>query len=232
MSLRTYPDIIQGTPEWEDVRRGMVTASVVGQLITPSTLKVAANPASRGLTALVVAERITGHTDPTFTSDDMERGWEDEPRARDAYSEHHAPVTEMGFMVREFVEDSFGPAFRIGYSPDGLVGDDGLIEIKSRRPKKHVQTILADQVPAENIAQIQAGLFVSGRKWCDYISYAGGMPLWVKRVEADPAWATAITAAMEAFEKAAFAMRTDYLAAVEGLPMTERTGLDADLVVI
>lgn len=220
MSLKTYPDVIQGTPEWDDLRRGMVTASVVGQLVTPSTLKPAANPASRGLAAELVAQRITGFTDPSFVSDDMERGWEDEPRARDAYAEHFAPVTEMGFMERRTLQ------WTLGYSPDGLVGDDGLIEIKSRRPKKHLATILADRVPAENTAQIQAGLFVSGRSWCDYISYSGGMPLWVRRVEPDPAWQTAICAAMEAFEKAAFAMEADYLRSVEGLPMTERVEMD------
>lgn len=215
MSLRTYPDIEQGGPEWDDLRRGMVTASVVGQLVTPSTLKPAANPASRSLAALIVAERITGRTDPSFVSDDMERGREDEPRARDVYAEHFAPVTEVGFMELETL------AWTLGYSPDGLVGDDGLIEIKSRRPKKHLATILADQVPAENTAQIQAGLFVSGRQWCDYISYSGGMPLWVKRVEPDPAWHSAFDAALRAFEKAAHAMEADYLDAVAGLPMTK-----------
>ena len=88
------------------------------------------------------------------------------------------------------VRDDWG--FKIGYSPDGLVGKDGLIEIKSRRPKKHLQTIIAGTVPAENMAQIQAGLLVSGRDWCDYISYCGGMRPWIKRVEPDTRWSPSI----------------------------------------
>ena len=214
--LHELPDLIQGTDEWHTQRRGLVTASVVGQLVTTKTLKPAANETSRGLTALLVAERITCHTDPTYLSDDMIRGIEDEPRAREKYTEHHAPVRETGFMVR----DDWG--YQIGYSPDGLVGDDGLIEIKSRRQKVHLATILADEVPAENLAQLQCGLLVSGRDWIDYVSYCGGMPLYVKRVYPDPRWVEAIVAAVEQFEKTAEQMASDYLELVDGLPTTER----------
>lgn len=216
MSFHELPDMVQGTEEWHAQRRGLVTASVVGQLITTKTMKAASNDTSRGLTALLVAERITGFTDPTYTSDDMLRGIEDEPVARDKYSEHYAPATETGFMVR----DDWG--YKIGYSPDGKVGDDGLIEIKSRRQKKHLQTILNDAVPPENMAQLQCGLLVSGREWIDYISYCGGMPLWVKRVLPDPAWAAAIVEAVAAFEEAAEQMTSTYQSSVVGLPMTTR----------
>lgn len=261
MTLTEYPDIEQGSEAWHDLRRGIVTASVVGQLVTETTLgaigyqcpacgarsgepclskraagpiktlhperaahaaenavtviEPARNETSRSLTRLLVAERITGHTDPMFVSDDMERGWEDEPRARDAYAKHRAPVTEMGFMALET------PMWTLGFSPDGLVGDDGVIEIKSRRPKKHLQTILADRVPTECMAQIQAGLLVSGRQWCDYVSYSGGMPLWVRRVFPDAAWQDAIAAAVEQFERVATEMESAYLAATAGLPMTK-----------
>ena len=216
MSLIELPELIQGTDEWLEQRRGMVTASVVGQLITAKTLKPASNDYSRALVAQLVAERITGWTDPTYMSDDMLRGVEDEPRALDVYSEHHAPVRVTGFMVR----DDWG--FRIGYSPDGLVGDDGLVEVKSRRPKKHLQTILAGEVPAENMPQIQCGLLVSGREWCDYVSYCGGMPLWVKRVPPDERWFDAIREAVAAFEKTAAEMVAAYQQATKGLPATER----------
>lgn len=262
MTLTEYQDIEQGSEEWHDLRRGMVTASVVGQLVSETTLgaigydcpacyvgagepceskragagpiktmhperaaraaeadvtviEPARNETSRSLTRLIVAERVTGHTDPMFVSDDMERGWEDEPRARDAYAKHRAPVTEMGFMVFE------APTWALGFSPDGLVGDDGVIEIKSRRPKKHLQTILADRVPTECMGQIQAGLLVTGRQWCDYVSYSGGMPLWVRRVFPDAEWQTAIVAAVEQFERAAQEMESAYLAATAGLPMTK-----------
>lgn len=263
-SIRILPELVQGSEEWHDQRRGMVTASVVGQLIsisapdaltvecpncqaaadspcislarkTPTPLKtfhsersvkasslppvygVADNDTSRGLTAILAAERITGNTDPTYINSDMWRGIEDEPRARDKYAEHFkVPVAEVGFMVR----DDWG--FEIGYSPDGLVGDDGLIEVKSRRQKKHLLTVISDDVPAENMAQIQCGLLVSGRSWCDYISYSGGMHLWVKRVEPDERWFTAILEAVAAFEKTAERMASDYLGAVVGMPLTER----------
>ena len=216
MSLRQFPDVVQGSEEWHDLRRGMVTASVVGTLITPSTIKPASNVQTRALTALLASERITGWTENTYASNDMARGWDDEPRAVEAYSEHYDPVTPMGFMVR----DDWG--FQIGYSPDGLVGDRGVIEIKSRQPKKHLQTVLANEVPAENMAQIQCALLVSGRAWCDYISYCGGMSLWVKRVRPLAKWQDAILEAVTALEAAVAVMQHDYRTLTDGLPMTER----------
>lgn len=216
MSLIELPDLIQGTVEWHDQRRGMVTASVVGKLVTSRTLTTASNDDSRGLTALLVAERITGYTEPTYMSDDMLRGCEDEPRAVEVYSEHYAPVTTTGFLIR----DDWG--FRIGYSPDGLVGDNGLIEVKSRRQKKQLVTILADEVPAEVMAQLQCGLLVSGREWIDYVSYCGGMPMYRKRVLPDLRWFEAIVAAVEQFEDNAAGMVAAYERETAGLPMTER----------
>jgi hypothetical protein len=214
--LQMFPELVQGSDEWYDQRRGMITASVIGNLLTPKTLAVADNDTSRGLIALLAAERITGYTDPNYVNDDMLRGIEDEPRAAAVYSEHFAPVTADGFMVR-----SWGRC-RLGYSADGLVGDDGLIEVKSRRQKKQLLTVLSDEAPAENMAQLQAGLFVSGRDWIDYISFSGGMHLWVKRVLPDPRWFDAIVAVVEAFEGTATDMVAAYHVAVEGLPLTER----------
>jgi hypothetical protein len=217
MTLTTYDDLEQGSEAWLAARCGIVTASVVGQLVTPSTLKVANNDTARALTMHLVAERITGNVEESFTSIDMERGQLDEPIARWAYSENYAPVDEVGFMAR----DDWG--YRIGYSPDGLVGDDGLIEIKSRRQKKHLATILEDRVPPENMAQLQCALLVSGRKWGDYVSFCGGMPLWTTRVLPDPAWHEAIIKAVAAYEDRASIAIEDYQAAIKGLPATERT---------
>jgi hypothetical protein len=188
--LTEFPEVTQGTPEWHDQRRGLVTASAVGKLITP-TLKVASNDVSRGLTATLVAERITGWTEDTATTPDMWRGIDSEPIARDIYSGHYMQATETGFMRLD------GDGWTLGYSPDGLVGFDGLIEIKAPRAKGHLNTILADEVPALYMPQLQAGLLVSGRQWIDYVSYCGGMPLYVKRVLPDPAWADAINAELE-----------------------------------
>lgn len=226
VTLTTYPDIIQGTPEWDDARRGLVTASAVSALLT-ATGKVADNETSRTYTALLVAERITGHTDPTYQSPDMLRGLMDEAIATAKYAEHFGvEVAEMGFMTREI------DGHHIGYSPDGLVGDDGLIEVKSRRQKKHLSTILADAVPPENVAQIQCALLVSGRDWCDYVSWCGGMPMWHKRVYPDPVLHVAIVEALAAFEENAARMLADYHARTKGLPMTERVDhFDTEVVI-
>lgn len=226
MSITVYEDLEQGTPEWLQARCGIVTASVVGQLITPKTVKPAANDTSRALVATLVAERITGHVEPVFPSRDMERGTLSEPFARDIYAEHYEPVQEVGFMVRDFGK------YRIGYSPDGLVGDDGLIEIKSPRQKTHLATILNNQVPLEYMAQCQAGLLVSGRKWIDFISYNGGMPLWKTRVLPDEKWFDAITDAVLTFEETAKQMVATYTAAVDGLPETERIDLFPEMEIL
>ena len=215
MTLHVLADLEQGTEEWRAARRGIITASVVGKLLTP-TLKVADNDASRGITATLAAERITGWTEETGMTPDMWRGVEHEPYARDIYSGHYQQAEQVGFMRRD--EDGWS----LGYSPDGLVGTQGLIEIKCPRAKTHVKTILADEVPAFYLPQLQAGLLVSGRDWIDFVSFVAGMPLFVKRVLPDPAWHEAITAACIAFEANAAQIVADYGAKTKGLPKTER----------
>src|SRR5690348_9059876 len=97
MTLHILKELEQGSEAWHDARRGLVTASVVGKLITP-TLKVADNETSRTVVATLVAERITGFTEQTGMTADMWRGVESEPVARDAYSSHYAKAAEVGFM--------------------------------------------------------------------------------------------------------------------------------------
>lgn len=217
MTLKILPDLEQGSDEWLQQRCGMVTASTVGKLITTKTLKPADNDTSRGLTETLVAERITGHVEPTFISADMWRGTEHEPLARDRYAECYAPVEEVGFMVR-----TLPSGHQLGYSPDGLVGDVGLLEIKCPRPKNHIRTILADRVPTVYMAQLQCGLLVSGRDWIDFVSFSGGLPLWTKRVYRDDRWHLAIVEAVEQFETNAADMQSRYSQATNGLPTTER----------
>jgi len=223
MTLLELPDLVQGSDEWLEQRRGMVTASVIGKLLTP-TGRVASNDYSRALTAQLVAERITGYVDAQHVTDDMLRGHEEEPRARDLYSERYAPARESGFLIRD------EGTWRLGYSPDGLVGDDGLIEVKAPRAKKHLTTILSGEVPPEHMPQLQAGLFVSGREWIDFLSFYGGMPMWRKRVYPDPQWFEAIEAAVTAFEANAARMVAEYEAATQGLPPTERL-IEQDMVI-
>lgn len=178
-------------------------------IITPASGDDAA-----GLTLLLAAERITGRVDSVFISHDMYRGKEDEPLARDFYTKHYAPVTEMGFITSEI------DGHLLGYSPDGMVGDRGLIEVKSRLQKRHVGTVLNGEVPIENMAQIQCGLLVTGREWCDYVSYSAGMEFWTKRVYPDPVWTDAILAALNVFEENAAQIVAQYRTATAGLPVT------------
>ena len=225
MSLKVYESLEQRSDEWYEARRGIVTASTVGQLITPSTLKPASNPASRALVQTLVAERVSGWVEPSFTTADMWRGIESEPIARDLYAEKYAPVTEVGFMVRTEAD------WTLGYSPDGMVGDDGLIEVKAPRPKSHVATILSGEVPGYHMAQLQAGLLVSGRSWIDYISFHGGLPMWTKRVHADQRWQDAIVQAVRDFENNARLMVAMYEDAVIDLPATDRLPQDLEMVI-
>lgn len=193
MTITYHPNLIQGEPAWHDQRRGLMTASEMKFVLTP-TLKIAENDQTRSHVYELAAQRITGYTEPTYFGDEMLRGTTDEPIARQLYHENFAPVTECGFITN----DDHG--FTIGYSPDALVGDDGLIEIKSRRQKFQVQSIVEAEVPKEHVLQIQTGLLVTGRKWCDYVSYHGGMPLWPIRAYPDEAIHEAIIAACGAFE--------------------------------
>lgn len=180
-------------------------------------LTVADNDTSRGLIATLAGERITGHVEETPTTGDMFRGIIAEPFARDAYAEHNeVEVEEVGFMVRDF------GTYRIGCSPDGLVGEDGGIEIKSPRAKTHIATVLTGEIPAHYMAQVQTFLLVSGRSWCDFVSFHGGLPLWTTRVEPDPSWAAAIHRAAAYAESTIADTVTRFEEATDGLPPTER----------
>jgi hypothetical protein len=219
MTLHVFDKVDQGSEAWRALRRGVVTASVVGKLLTPAR-KVANNETSRGLTATLVAERITGYTEDTPMTSDMWRGVDSEPIARDIYSGHYQQAVEVGFMRRD--EDGW----QLGYSPDGLVGTDGLLEIKAPRQKTHLNTILADSVPPWNVAQLQAGLLVTGRDWIDFVSYCGGMHLWVARVYPMREWFDAIEAACRQFEEDAAEMVADYARTTKDMPTTERIDLN------
>ena len=195
MTIRYYPEIEQGTDDWYACRCGVLTASEMKRIITPKTLKYSDNPDSRTHLNELLAQRITRYVEPTYITDDMLRGKEDEIAARLAYAEHFAPVEEVGFITN----DEWG--FVIGCSPDGLVGDDGGIECKSRRQKYQVSTIVSGTVPDEHVIQVQTCMLVAQRPWWDYVSYCAGLPMDVIRAEADLRIQTAIVAAARAFEE-------------------------------
>lgn len=192
MAITLHPTLIQGSPEWIQARLGLLTASEMKLIITP-TLKIADNEKTKTHLYELLAQRITGYVEPHYISDDMLRGKEDEIDAREIYAEEYGDVVEAGFITN----DQWG--FIIGFSPDGLVGDDGLIEVKSRRQKFQIETILANEVPQDYVIQIQTELLVSGRKWCDFISYSAGLPMFTHRVLPDSAVQMAIIEAAKAF---------------------------------
>jgi hypothetical protein len=136
-----------------------------------------------------------------------------------------APVRESGFLIRR--EDTW----TLGYSPDGLVGDDGLIEVKAPRPRQHLRTILSGEVPAYHMPQIQAGLLVTGREWIDFISYVGGMPLWVKRVSPTSAGSTRSSPPSSPSRRPRPRWSPPTRPQPLGLPMTERVDFDAEIQV-
>lgn len=214
MTLTIYDELEQGTEAWLQARAGIVTASTIGQLITAKTVKPAQNDAARGLYATLIAERITGRVDPVQQNRAMLRGTLLEDEARKEYEKLHGPVEQIGFGRREY------PTHTIGASPDGLIGDDGGLEIKSPSQKTHVQTVLSNRIPAYNRAQVQASMYVFGRAWWDFVSYLPGEPLFIIRDYPDLAWQDAIGEACTAFEKTARKHATEYKRETYGLPKT------------
>jgi len=201
--ITIHETIEQGSDEWHDLRRGILCASEVRHILTP-TLKIADNEKTRSHVWEIAAQRISGYTEPTYIGDSMLRGHEDEIRARDKYSTEYAPVTEVGFITN----DALG--FTMGYSPDGLVGNDGLIECKSRIQKYQVQTIVEMEPPEEFMLQLQTALLISGRKWIDFISYSGGLPMVTMRQEPIPRYQEAIAEAATGFEAKVAAKVEEY----------------------
>lgn len=195
MTLTFHRELLQGSDEWLAARCGLLTASEMARIITPGTLKPAKNDKASAHLFELLGQRITGHVEPQYISDDMLRGQQDEIEARLLYARHYAPVEEVGFIT----EDKWG--FTIGYSPDGLVGDDGLLECKSRRQKFQVETLASQTVPQEYMLQLQTGLLVTGRKWIDFVSYCGGLPMVTIRVYPDTVIMDSIIRAAVAFEE-------------------------------
>ena len=190
-------DLVQGSEEWHAARCGLLTASEMRLIITP-TLKIADNDKTRAHLWELLAQRITKHVEPQYIGDTMLRGIDDEVEALVAYGKHYAPVQQVGFVTN----DKWG--FTIGYSPDGLVGGDGLLECKSRSQKYQVQTICDyvsnSMIDPDFAIQVQTALLVSERDWCDLVSYCGGMMMATVRVYPDEKIQSAIIEAALSFE--------------------------------
>lgn len=160
--------MIQGSPEWFAERCGKVTASRVADII--ATTKSGPSASRANYRAQLVAERLTGVAGESFTNTAMQWGIEQEPFARMEYEARKGDIViEAGFVSHPTIKLS-------GASPDGLVGDDGLVEIKCPNTATHIDYILANKVPEKYKPQMTWQLVCTKRKWCDFVSYDPRMP--------------------------------------------------------
>jgi len=185
----------QRTEEWFAARLGKVTASRVNDVMAKTKTGYSASRDSY-MTQLVL-ERITQTKAEGFTSQAMQWGVEQEPFARAAYeAAQGVMVEEVGFVPHPTIEWA-------GASPDGLVGDDGLVEIKCPNTATMIETLLSQKVPGKYFTQMQFQLACTGRKWCDYVVFDPRMPakaqLFVKRVDRDDAYIAEIEAEIVKF---------------------------------
>lgn len=223
MTVKYHRDLVQGSDEWLAARCGLLTSSEMNLILTP-TLKVASNEKERVHMYELLAQRITRHVEPQYISSAMLRGEEDEIEARLLYAKHYTKVEEVGFVTN----DKWG--FTLGYSPDGLVGDNGAIECKSRCQKYQAQTVLENLgtddlksiIPSEFVLQLQCGMLVAELEFIDFVSYCGGMPLIVIRVLPDMHVQAAIIDAALQFEHRLQKNIEIYESRTAGLIKTER----------
>lgn len=169
----------QGSPEWLAARVGLVTASRVADIL--ATTKSGPSASRAGYMGELVAEQMTGvSAAPTFMNDDMRRGTDLEPDARFTYEINTGlVVSQIGLVLH--------PTMKAGASPDGLVGEEGLIEIKCPRTHVHISYIEGGKAPAKYLPQMGWQLVCTGRRWVDFASYDPRMPealqLFVARYE-------------------------------------------------
>jgi putative phage-type endonuclease len=174
-------EIIQGSDEWKALRLGKVTASRVADVVAKTKSGYSASRSNYA--AQLIAERLTGTPAESYTNAAMQHGTDTEPEARDAYCFY------QGVTVEEVAFVSHPRIGQAGCSPDGLVGEDGLVEIKCPQTATHLETLLGQSVPAKYETQIQFQMACTGREWCDFVSYDPRMPehmrLFVRRVPRD-----------------------------------------------
>ena len=172
----------QRTEEWFAARMGKVTASRVADVIAKT--KTGYSTSRENYLAQLVCEVLTGKPAESFTNAAMQWGVDQEPLARAAYESHqNVLVDEVGFLIHPTITQS-------GASPDGLVGDLGMVEIKCPNTATHIGTLLTQTVSGKYNTQMQWQMACAGRHWCDFVSFDPRMPtdlqLFVKRVEYDP----------------------------------------------
>lgn len=191
-----YRDIEQGSPEWKLIRCGYATASRVSDVLSKGKGE-AESIGRENYRCDLVVERLNGCPVEGFKNSYMTRGNEDEPNARLCYEfEKGCTVEQVAFIVHPTIE-------WFGISPDGLVGDDGMIEIKRKTPSLHLKYLFRDTIPSEYIPQMQAQMSCSGRLWNDYVSYCPELPennqLFVKRLYRDDEYIALMEEKVKAF---------------------------------
>lgn len=178
----------QGSPEWMEARLGIPTASQFDRIMTPKTLKPSAQ--ASGYRAELVAEWLLGHPLDWGTNAYMERGMELEEEAKRYYAfQTGQEVETVGLVLRD---DGL-----VGGSPDGLVGMHGLVEIKCPLAVQHVRYMLGEE--PDYIGQVQGYLYLTGRRWCDVLSYHPDLPPVIQRVERDEDYIAALLPILEEF---------------------------------
>lgn len=185
----------QGTREWIEARLGKATASRMADIMAKTKTGYGASRAN--YMAEIITERLTGAPADRFTNAAMQWGTETEPQARAAYEFTTGfDVVEVGFIGHPSIAES-------GASPDGLVGDDGMIEIKCPNTATHIETILSGDVPDKYVKQMQWQMACTGRAWCDFVSFDPRLPpdlmLWIRRVERDAGMIAEMEAEVVAF---------------------------------
>ena len=183
----------QGSDEWLAERAGKVTASALSNVMMAKT-----TAGYQNYMAQLICERLTGKPVETFKSAAMEHGTETEPQARAFYElETGHDVTECGFIPHPTIEGA-------GASPDGLIGDDGLVEIKCPQPAKHIRNLTGGTIDKGYMLQMQFQMECTGRKWCDFVSFNPDFPddlqMHISRVDFDAELAAEIVAAVTAFQ--------------------------------
>lgn len=173
--------IEQRTDAWFEARIGKVTASRVADLLAKT--KSGYSTSRDNYMAQLVCERLTKQKAESFTNAAMQHGVDTEPLARLSYEvANNVLVDEVGFVPHPSI-------IMAGASPDGLVNDDGLIEIKCPNTATHIETLLTQSVPTKYFTQMQFQMACTGREWCDFVSFDNRLPeelqLFVKRVPRD-----------------------------------------------
>ena len=174
--MKIITGIEQGTEEWHALRLGIITMSNVQCLLVDGNSSHGLGAGAMTYMSELIGEQFTEMPADFFSSKATERGHEDEPVALQLYEAQSNVTADSATIILNH---------GVGYSPDGLVAKDGLIEIKSKAPKFQVDILESQQVPKEHVGQIQGGLWVAEREWLDFIAYCRGMPLFIKRVHRD-----------------------------------------------